>query len=200
MFFTQTDRDIVSPTPVPRGAKLRPTRTSRRARACRPRHSLVLLTTLLAALLFTGGGEAASTGPLPPTAAANPMVEVGIGGETFAVEVVSSRQQRARGLMYRTYLAADRGMLFLFPRPRQLAFWMKNTLIPLDILFFDAGHRVSALHHSVPPCTAKPCPHYPADTASDLVLELRAGTAARLGIKKGSHLRLPASLKNRRDD
>ena len=72
------------------------------------------------------------------------------------VEVASDDATREQGLMYRDHLADDRGMIFLFPQAGEYPFWMKNTLIPLDMIWIDADHRIVHIAHDVPPCKADP--------------------------------------------
>lgn len=112
-----------------------------------------------------------------------------IGGQRILLEVARTQQQQQIGLMYRTSLAANRGMLFSFDPPRPVSFWMKNTKIPLDMIFLQAG-RVKAISANVPPCTADPCPSYgPENTIIiDQVIELRGGRAAELGLKVGDRV------------
>ncbi len=85
-------------------------------------------------------------------------------------------------------MPADHGMLFVFPDSEIRTFWMKNTLIPLDMLFFDSNRRLVTLLHDVPPCKADPCPIYPSTAPARYVLELNAGTAAKLGVRIGDVL------------
>ena len=112
---------------------------------------------------------------------------VAIGGETINLEVAKTPAQQALGLMYRTFLADDRGMLFPFDPPRPVSFWMKNCRISLDMLFIRDG-VVQAIISDVPPCTAEPCPTYGPDVPIDAVIELRAGRAAELGLEAGDRL------------
>jgi uncharacterized membrane protein (UPF0127 family) len=108
---------------------------------------------------------------------------------TIIVEVASDDATREQGLMYRDHLAADRGMIFLFPISGEYAFWMKNTLIPLDMIWMDADHRIVHIAHDVPPCKADPCPNYPPHANASSVLELAAGVAARHHLNDGDVLR-----------
>jgi uncharacterized membrane protein (UPF0127 family) len=112
-----------------------------------------------------------------------------IKGQRILLEVARTSQQQQMGLMYRTSLAANRGMLFSFDPPRPVSFWMKNTKIPLDMIFLGEG-KVKAIAANVPPCTADPCPSYgPQNTIIiDQVIELRAGRAAELGLKAGDRV------------
>ncbi|MBD1847560.1 DUF192 domain-containing protein [Cyanobacteria bacterium FACHB-63] len=112
--------------------------------------------------------------------------QVQIGRETISLEVAKTPEQRSRGLMYRTELASDRGMLFLFETTERLSFWMKNTLIPLDIVFLKDGEvRQTA---TAVPCPTEPCPVYSSQTPVNQVLELPAGRIRALGIKVGDRL------------
>ena len=127
------------------------------------------------------------------SAPVDPMeqIQVSLKGHAYTVEVARTHAQRSRGLMYRSSMAPDQGMLFLGQRPQVMKFWMKNTLIPLDILFFDANFRLVDLYENVPPCTADPCPLYPTRVPAQHVLELNAGQARAIGVAKGDVLELP---------
>lgn len=115
---------------------------------------------------------------------AAPWVEV--GGQRFQVEIADDAAERERGLMFREHLDADSGMLFVHAREEPLAYWMKNTRIPLDILYFDAQRRFVSIQAGVPPCSAgSACPNYPSAGPAKYVLELNAGRAAALGLEAG---------------
>jgi len=105
------------------------------------------------------------------------------------VEVASDDPTREQGLMYRDHMAEDRGMIFLFPQAGDYPFWMKNTLIPLDMIWIDADHRIVHIAHDVPPCKADPCPNYPPNAKASSVLELAAGVAAKPHLRDGDVLR-----------
>jgi uncharacterized membrane protein (UPF0127 family) len=114
---------------------------------------------------------------------------VELAGTRYEVEVADDDAERARGLMFRDELPAGRGMLFLHEREQPQAYWMKNTRIPLDILYFDSSRRLVSQQRDVPPCTAGDrCPPYPSDAPARYVLELNAGEAARLKLEDGSEL------------
>lgn len=112
---------------------------------------------------------------------------VTIGDQRIQLEVAKTVEQQAIGLMYRTELADDRGMLFPFEFPRRASFWMKNCLISLDMVFLRDG-RVESIFSNVPPCQADPCPTYGPNVLIDQVIELRGGRAAELGLKVGDRL------------
>jgi uncharacterized protein len=94
----------------------------------------------------------------------------------------------------RTTLAPDHGMLFVFPYQAPQGFWMKNTLIPLDILYFDTDRRLVSTQSNVPPCKADPCPIYPSNAPARYVLELSAGTANRIGVRVGDELKIDGDV------
>jgi uncharacterized protein len=112
------------------------------------------------------------------------------GGQArFTVEVADSPEERSRGLMYRESLPKSSGMLFVYPRPQRASFWMKNTLIPLDMVFADKTGRVTRVH-----AMAIPHDESPIDGGDGVVavLEINGGLAARMGIAPGTMLRHPA--------
>lgn len=115
-------------------------------------------------------------------------------GQRFSVELATDDARRQRGLMMRTRLAPDHGMLFVFPYTAPQAFWMKNTLIPLDILYFDTDRRLVSMQSDVPPCKADPCTTYPSDGPARYVLELSAGTAQRIGARHGDELKIDGEI------
>ena len=126
--------------------------------------------------------------------AAMMAVPLRLQGHPFSAEVASNDLSRAQGLMNRTHLAADRGMLFVFRHSNQRWFWMKNTLIPLDILFFDDARKLVSMQTDVPPCSHDPCPTYPSGKPARYVLELAAGTATRIGARVGDQLSIDGEV------
>ena len=112
-------------------------------------------------------------------------IETASGGQRFAVELAITSEQRAQGLMYRQRMPADAGMLFLYPAARPVSMWMKNTLIPLDMLFIgDDGRILHIAERAIPGSTATISSMQPARA----VLELNGGTAARLKIQVGDRV------------
>ncbi len=107
------------------------------------------------------------------------------GVRRFRVEVADTEASRGRGLMYRKSLAADRGMLFDFKAPQPVAFWMKNTLIPLDMLFISPNGRIIAIARNATPYSETQIP-----SGGDVlgVLEIRGGRAAEIGIEPGDRV------------
>lgn len=111
------------------------------------------------------------------------------GLESFAVEVADDGAERAQGLMFRESLDPAAGMLFVYESPRRASFWMKNTLIPLDMIFADATGRVTRVHSNAVPGDTTPID---GGKGVVFVLEINGGLAARLGIVPGAELRHPA--------
>jgi uncharacterized membrane protein (UPF0127 family) len=109
-------------------------------------------------------------------------------GKAVTAELAVSEDERARGLMFREKILPDQGMLFVFEAPGFHSFWMKNTLIPLDMIWLDAEKRVVHIAADVPPCRADPCPSYGPDAPASYVLELKAGVAKENGIKPNDRL------------
>ena len=117
----------------------------------------------------------------------SPWVE--LKGKRFQIEIADDETERARGLMFREEMAADRGMLFIHDQEEPQAYWMKNTKIPLDILYFDHDRKLVSSQQGVPPCSAgDQCPPYPSQGSALYVLELNAGIAQALGVKTGDKL------------
>jgi uncharacterized membrane protein (UPF0127 family) len=108
-----------------------------------------------------------------------------IKGVGFNVDLAITESEQRHGLMEQTELKKDQGMLFVYSEPQQLSFWMKKTLIPLDILFFDRDGKLLEFFSDVPPCKKEPCKTYSNRTPALYVLELPAGSAKKLELKRG---------------
>jgi uncharacterized membrane protein (UPF0127 family) len=111
------------------------------------------------------------------------------GQLAFSVEIADDPQERSRGLMFRESLARGAGMLFIYETPQPTSFWMKNTLIPLDMLFADITGKITSVHSNAIPgdLTA-----IPGGSSVFAVLEINGGLAKRYGIAVGSQMRHPA--------
>ena len=116
-------------------------------------------------------------------------IETAAGGQhRFTVEVAESMNQRARGLMFRESLAPEAGMLFVYPGEQEIRMWMKNTLIPLDMLFVASDGRIVSIAENTVPLSEEVIS---SGAAVQGVIELAAGTAQRLGIEPGDRVRHP---------
>jgi hypothetical protein len=120
--------------------------------------------------------------------AAGPYVE--LKGQRFMVELAETQDKQALGLMFRDSLPQDHGMLFIFPGESRRSFWMKNTRIPLDILYFNSKLELVSMAENARPCRTRSCPGYPSEGPAKYVLELNAGKAAELDVKNGDVLEL----------
>ena len=110
------------------------------------------------------------------------------GAHTFTVEVAATLDQQERGLMFRRSLDPDRGMIFPYDPPQAVAFWMKNTLIPLDMVFIRADGSIARIAAKTTPLSLEGVPSGEPIAA---VLELRGGRAAELGIRAGDRADWP---------
>ena len=149
---------------------------------------LLLVLTLLASCTNPPAPMTETANRQPPTANSGPRVTFP-DGFVVRVEVVADNERRAEGLMYRDRLEPGTGMLFLFPQDDFLAFWMKNTRIPLDMIFIDSQRRIVGIEENVPPCKFDPCPSYGPDAMSRYVLEVSGGVAKQHNLKAGDVLR-----------
>ncbi|MGZ2258208.1 DUF192 domain-containing protein [Roseobacter sp. A03A-229] len=111
------------------------------------------------------------------------------GEARFAVEIADDNAERAQGLMHREHLPSSAGMLFVYDQPQRLSFWMRNTLIPLDLIFIDQTGVVKTVHHSAQPLDETPIPGGPDPLTH--VLEINGGLAKAMGIDVGTLVRHP---------
>ena len=141
----------------------------------------LLLSSLFLGCMATVSGRAeAAVDDLTITTATGP--------HHFAVEVMRTRDELERGLMFRREMANDRGMLFDFGSPQPVTMWMKNTYLPLDMVFIASNGRVVSVKQDAEPLSEKTIP-----SGGDVlgVLELDAGTAKRIGLKPGDRVSDP---------
>lgn len=112
-----------------------------------------------------------------------------INGKKILIEIADSEEERSKGLMFRTSLKENSGMLFIFNEPSPKRFWMKNTLIPLDIVFIDENKRIIHVE-TAQPCTMDPCQIYASKESALYVLEVNAGFFERNNIKIGDKIEI----------
>jgi uncharacterized membrane protein (UPF0127 family) len=117
-----------------------------------------------------------------------PMKDITVGTDdvvAFSVQIAQTYDERMIGLMFRKEMPEKEGMVFLFEKEQPLSFWMKNTLIPLDIIFADKNWKIVSIQKSAQPCKADPCMLYPSSQNAQYVLEINAGLSDKLGIRVG---------------
>jgi uncharacterized membrane protein (UPF0127 family) len=135
-------------------------------------------------LLFQAGSFAAGSGTL--------VLKTDTGDHSFSIEVATTDEERARGLMFRRSLPENAGMLFIYDRPQQAAMWMKNTLISLDMVFIAADGRVHRIESHTEPFSTVVI-----ESEGDVVavLELNAGQADKIGLKAGDKVLYPGLVR-----
>ena len=129
------------------------------------------------------------TGPQPKLPTVALVIDTAKGPAQFAVEMAVTWPQQEQGLMFRKMLAPNEGMLFDFEKEQETSFWMKNTLIPLDMLFIKANGTIARVAANAKPLSEESIPSYEPVRA---VLEIAGGRAAQLGIKAGDKVRSTA--------
>ncbi len=111
-----------------------------------------------------------------------------IKGVVVRIEVADSMSEKAQGLMYRKDLPENEGMLFVYSNESRQTYWMKNTLIPLDMIWINANKEVVHIEHSAPPCQKTPCPTYGTPYPAQYVLELNGGWSIEHGLAQGDRI------------
>ena len=109
-------------------------------------------------------------------------------GQVVSAELAVTDEEHARGLMFREKIPPDQGMLFVFPEEAEHMFWMKNTLVPLDMIWLGSDRRIVHIVRQVPPCLREPCPSYGPEMPIRYVLELKGGQADIFKLKIGDRL------------
>lgn len=110
--------------------------------------------------------------------------------DCFQVEIVSNQEDREKGLMFREFLEEDSGMLFIFQKESIHSFWMKNTLIPLDIIWISKNLEVVHIEKNVQPCQEDPCESYANKENALYVLELNSGTIDKINLEIGNKVEI----------
>lgn len=120
----------------------------------------------------------------------NYSTPIRIGRHFFDTEIADTPKKMQQGMMFRTKIADSQAMLFVYSQSQRAHFWMKNTLVPLDMLFFDELGRLQEIKHNVPPCKREPCDIYHSTSDNiQFIVELKGGVSEMLGIQVGDTLR-----------
>ncbi len=115
------------------------------------------------------------------------IIELTINNHTFILEQAITPQEKQKGLMFRTSLEENRGMIFIFENEQERSFWMKNTLIPLDMIFIDENNKITSIQ-TTQPCHQDPCQTYQAQ--AKYIIELNAGMTEKIGLKVEDEIEL----------
>jgi len=115
--------------------------------------------------------------------------QVIINDVSFDVELARTDEEKSKGLMFREQLPENQGMLFFFDDMQPRGFWMKNTLIPLDMIYVDEDYKIVEIKHNVQPCEKDPCPSY-ISLPAKFVLEINAGLSEKKNIQVGDYVKV----------
>ena len=147
---------------------------------------------MVAAAAGCGSATTASQPPLERSSAGLEQVPLTInsanGKHRFTVEVARTPEEQAQGLMFRKSVPPDRGMIFPYDPPVQVSFWMKNTLVPLDMVFIGPDGKIGRIAANTTPMSLEPVASIDPVSA---VLEIAGGRAAELGIREGDKVDWP---------
>ena len=164
------------------------------------RNAGILLLTFLFVTFAGCGGEPSSSGDsgsetigrtVEATGLPTVAIDTGSAEEVeVAVEIADDRSEQSRGLMERTALAEDRGMLFVYPRERDLSFWMKNTLIPLSVAYINSDGSIADIQDMEPLDTTS----HPSSEPVQYALEVNQGFYEEHGVEVGDTVELPPGV------
>ena len=154
----------------------------------RSRWSAGIFTGVLVLTLSCTNPQVPATTTQPAELATGPRV-IFPDGHVVKVEIAADEETRAQGLMFRDRVREGTGMLFFFTATEEHSFWMKNTLIPLDMIWIDEQKRIVHVKSDVPPCKADPCPGYAPGVPARYILEVGAGVAKQHLLAPGNVLR-----------
>lgn len=149
---------------------------------------LIVRAAFLAVVALIAASTPAGAAPCAPDRI---EVRAGDGVAEFSVEIADTAATRAKGLMFREEMAPDAGMFFVYDEASRIAFWMKNTPLPLDIIFFNRHGVICSIKEAATPYSTD---LIPSGCAAQTVLELNAGVAAARGLKRGAPARHPAIM------
>jgi len=124
-------------------------------------------------------------------------VDARLGGNSLRIWLARTHQEKAKGLMFFDSMADDQGMLFVYESPQFMSFWMKNTKIPLDLVFFTENLEINGWIKGMQPGYGLPerdLEHYSSELPAQYALELNAGSIERLSLKHGDRLEIPITL------
>jgi len=124
------------------------------------------------------------------------LSKVCFGAKCFYVELAVTSEERSRGLMFREHLDPDKGMLFIYQDEGVHYFWMKNTLIPLDMVWINGNREVISISKDIQPCQTSQCPSIGPGQKVKYVLELNGGTSDKIGLAIGDKITFDKSIED----
>ena len=159
----------------------------------------IILTGLILALALIAG--CTQTTPSGNESSANnsgneSLSKVCFGAKCFYVELAVTPEERSRGLMLREHLDPDKGMLFIYHDEGVHYFWMKNTLIPLDMIWINGNREVISISKDVQPCQTSQCPQIGPGQKVQYVLELNGGASDKIGLAVGDKITFDKSIED----
>jgi len=118
----------------------------------------------------------------PPS---NYFQSVSLNNQPFYLEVAKTTEEKSQGLMFRESLPKNHGMIFIYNEDKERSFWMKNTLIPLDLIFISSNNTIVEIKENIQPCEIENCPSYKSKPAK-YVIEINAGLSEEIGLTEGN--------------
>jgi len=160
--------------------------------------NIILIGLILALALIAGCTQNTASGNESSTnnSGNGSLSKVCFGAKCFYVELAVTSEERARGLMFREHLDPDKGMLFIYQDEGVHYFWMKNTLIPLDMVWINGNREVISVSKDVQPCQTSQCPSIGPGQKVQYVLELNGGTSDEIGLAIGDKITFDKSIED----
>jgi uncharacterized protein len=160
--------------------------------------NLILIGLILAAALIAGCTQTTASGneSSANNSGNESLSKVCFGAKCFYVELAVTSEEISRGLMFREHLDPDKGMLFIYKYEGVHYFWMKNTLIPLDMIWINSNREVISISKDVQPCQTSQCPLISPEQKVQYVLELNGGTSDKIGLAIGDKITFDKSIED----
>lgn len=164
--------------------------------------NLILIGLILAVALIAGCTQNTASGneSSANNSGNESLSKVCFGAKCFYVELAVTSEERSRGLMFREHLDPDKGMLFIYKDEGVHYFWMKNTLIPLDMIWINGNGEVISISKDVQPCETSQCPLISPEQKVQYILELNGGTSDKIGLAIGAKITFDKSIEDVLDD
>ncbi len=126
----------------------------------------------------------------------NNTIQIQLGEHLFNLEIAQTFEEKSKGLMFRESLPENQGMIFIYNDEKERSFWMKNTLIPLDIIFLNSKETIVEKKENIPPCKTEDCKTYQSKPAK-YVIEINSGLTEKLGLNVGDKIEIKTRLREK---